>query len=87
MAVQKEPFINEEAFIKAQEQGRRKLHMQLLLLMFFLCVFMMVGLLAVQTLFADNQIVVQYCVQAGMEMLLWFSLKQETGCDISTDKA
>ena len=63
-------FINAEAFHKAQEQGRRKLHTMLLLLTFFLLVYMLSVFIAIQSLLY-NQAVVQYCVQAGIELILW----------------
>lgn len=66
----RKPFINEKAFMIAQNTGRKKLHLQLLLLIFFLLVYMSVGFLTIQTLF-DEAAVVQYCIQAGIELILW----------------
>lgn len=63
-------YMNEDAFLKAQEKGRRKLHTMLLLLTFFLFVYTLSGFIAIQTLL-DDKAVVQYCILAGGELLLW----------------
>ncbi|MEG0527113.1 MAG: hypothetical protein RR531_06330 [Longicatena sp.] len=64
-------FINEEAFQSARSRGLRKLRVQLLFLLVFLIVFFGVGFLTIKTIFQEQEVLVQYCAQSGIEVLLW----------------
>lgn len=69
--LQKKVVTSEENFRKTQRRAYSVLHVYTILFLLFLTIYMIVGFVVVNALFKTSSYIVQYSLQAGIEMLLW----------------
>lgn len=68
--VRKQIFLNKEAFLRSKRLGKRNMRLLLVLNILFLMAYMASGLYAMGKLFKE-ELVLQYCFMAVIELILW----------------